>query len=454
MSSPCLSQHEGARQDEPSPECQTRANTASKPPSHSSTVTDEWRDVASLRRMRVPRWSELADLARFERPTTSARQRALNRAASLGDIRRAARRFTPKAVFDYTDGSAGEEIALYRQRALFRNIEFRPTALTDVADINPSTTFLGQQVALPIGFGPTGFTRMMHHAGEIATASVAASNNLVFVLSTLGTTSPEHLKTAVPHGDNWFQLYISKDRSITHDLLDRVEAAGYRTIELTIDTPVGGIRRRDIRNGLTVPPRLTSSTAIDMALHPYWWWHKLTEEPLEFASLKNSEGTVGELLSRVFDASLTLDDVAWLRERWGGHLVVKGVQSVKTAIDLAAAGVDAIVLSNHGGRQLDRAPVPLELLPNVVEAIPTSEVYIDGGITDGADALAAIAWGARGVFVGRAHLYGLMAGGASGVQKVVDLFRDQFMTQMALLGVRNLSDLTPEHVRIRAIPNR
>ncbi len=210
-------------------------------------------------------------------PRSSARQRALNRAASLGDIRRAARRFTPKAVFDYTDGSAGEEIALYRQRALFRNIEFRPTALTDVADINPSTTFLGQQVALPIGFGPTGFTRMMHHAGEIATASVAASNNLVFVLSTLGTTSPEDLKTAVPHGDNWFQLYISKDRSITHDLLDRVEAAGYRTIELTIDTPVGGIRRRDIRNGLTVPPKLTSSTAIDMALHPYWWWHKLTE---------------------------------------------------------------------------------------------------------------------------------------------------------------------------------
>lgn len=404
--------------------------------------------------MRAPKWTELADLARFEAPTWSARRRALNRAASLGDVRRAARRFTPKAVFDYTDGSAGEELTLYRQRSTFRNVEFHPTALTDVSDVDPSTTFLGKQVALPIGFGPTGFTRMMHHAGEIATASVAQDNGLVFVLSTLGTTSPEDLQAAVPAGNNWFQLYISKDRAMTQDLLDRVETAGYETIELTIDTPVGGIRRRDIRNGLTVPPQLTPTTAMDMALHPHWWWHKLTEEPLEFASFRDSEGTVGELLSRVFDASLTLNDVAWLRDRWKGNLVVKGVQSVATAQQLASAGVDAIVLSNHGGRQLDRAPIPLELLPDVKDAVPTTEVYIDGGVTDGADALVAIALGARGVFVGRAHLYGLMAGGAAGVRKVVDLFREQLTTQMALLGVRDLTELAPEHVRLRPTQNR
>ena len=404
--------------------------------------------------MRVPRWSELRELMQFEAPTLDARRRALQRAASLGDIRAAAKRFTPRAVFDYTDGSAGEELTLARQRYLFRCVEFHPTALVDVSEVNPSTTFLGKDVGLPIGFGPTGFTRMMHHAGEPATAAVAAKNNLVFVLSTLGTTSPEDLKAAVPGGNNWFQLYISKDRSITRDLLDRVEAAGYTTIELTIDTPVGGIRRRDIRNGLTVPPRLTPATAIDMALHPSWVWHALTTEPLEFASLKNSEGTVGELLSRVFDASLTIDDVAWLRERWKGELVVKGVQSVATAKGLHAAGVDAIVLSNHGGRQLDRAPIPLELLPEVKKAVPTTEVYIDGGITDGADALAAIALGAQGVFVGRAHLYGLMAGGAAGVQKVVDIFRDQLITQMALLGVQNLKELSPDHIRLRATPIR
>lgn len=404
--------------------------------------------------MRAPRWSEITDLARFERPTWSARRRALNRSASLGDIRAAAKRFTPTAVFDYTDGSAGEEIALHRQRATFRQIEFLPTALTDVSEVDPSTSFLGTPVQLPIGFGPTGFTRMMHHEGEIATASVASANGLVFVLSTLGTTSPEDLVSHVPEGNNWFQLYISKDRAITRDLLDRVAAAGYRTIELTIDTPVGGIRRRDIRNGLTVPPRLTPSTALDMALHPSWVWHALTTEPLEFASLRNSEGTVGELLSRVFDASLTIKDVAWLRDRWEGQLVVKGVQSVATAKELVSAGADAIVLSNHGGRQLDRAPVPLELLPDVVQVIPSTEVYIDGGVTDGADALAAIAWGARGVFVGRAHLYGLMAGGALGVQKVVDLFRDQLTTQMALLGVQRLDQLTPEHVRLRTTPSR
>lgn len=396
----------------------------------------------------------MRELIQFEAPTLDARKRALQRAASLGDIRKIARRFTPRAVFDYTDGSAGEELALARQRHLFRCVEFHPSALVDVSEVNPSTTFLGRDVSLPIGFGPTGFTRMMHHAGEKATATVAARNGLAFVLSTLGTTSPEDLKAAVPSGDNWFQLYISKDRSITHDLLDRVEAAGYNTIELTIDTPVGGIRRRDIRNGLTVPPKLTPATAINMAMHPSWVWHALTTEPLEFASLKNSEGTVGELLSRVFDASLTIDDVTWLRDRWKGKLVVKGVQSVTTATELVAAGVDAIVLSNHGGRQLDRAAIPLELLPEVKQAIPATEVYIDGGITDGADALAAIALGAQGVFVGRAHLYGLMAGGAAGVQKVVDLFREQITTQMALLGVRTVKELSPDHVRFRATPIR
>ena len=405
--------------------------------------------------MAKSRIQNLREVVAFEKPVLSQRQRLLNRAASLSDIRKAAERFTPRAVFDYTDGSAGEELALVRQRDLFRCIEFRPTALTDVSSVDTSTTFLGAPVQLPIGFGPTGFTRMMHHAGEKATASVANRNGLVFVLSTLGTTSPEELMEAVPGGNNWFQLYISKDRSITHGLLDRVEAAGFTTIELTIDTPVGGIRRRDIRNGLTVPPKLTPATAINMAMHPAWVWKALTTEPLEFASLRNSEGTVGELLSRVFDASLTLDDVAWLRERWSGNVVVKGVQSAATARDLAHAGVDAIVLSNHGGRQLDRAPIPLEVLPEVVAAVPEkTEVYIDGGITDGADALAAIALGARGVFVGRAHLYGLMAGGAAGVQKVVDLFRDQLTTQMALLGVRNLGELTPDHIRFRATPIR
>jgi L-lactate dehydrogenase (cytochrome) len=333
-------------------------------------------------------------------------------------------------------------------------VEFHPSALVDVSEVDRSTTFLGKRVGLPIGFGPTGFTRMMHHAGEKATASVAARNNLVFVLSTLGTTSPEDLKDAVPDGNNWFQLYISKDRSITQHLVDRVEAAGYDTIELTIDTPVGGIRRRDIRNGLTVPPQLTPATAINMAMHPNWVWNALTTEPLEFSSLKSSQGTVGELLSRVFDASLTIDDVTWLRERWKGKLVLKGVQSVATATELAKAGVDAIVLSNHGGRQLDRAPIPLELLPAVKQAVPAAEVYIDGGITDGADALAAIALGAQGVFVGRAHLFGLMAGGAAGVQKLVDIFRDQVTTQMALLGVTNLNQLTPDHVRLRATPIR
>ena len=400
--------------------------------------------------MRIPRWSEIRELAQFEPPNLNSRERALARAASLSDIRAIAKRFTPRAVFDYTDGSAGEELALLRQRQLFRSVEFRPTALVDVSNVDPSTTFLGTPVDLPIGFGPTGFTRMMHHAGEEATASVARDNNLAFVLSTLGTTSPEDLQRVAAGGNNWFQLYISKDRSITHDLLDRVESAGYSTIELTIDTPVGGIRRRDIRNGLTVPPKLTVSTALDMALHPTWVWNALTHEPLEFASLKNSEGTVGELLSRVFDASLTIDDVSWLRDRWPGKLIVKGVQSVTTSKELSAAGVDAIVLSNHGGRQLDRAPVPLELLPEIVAALPDDvEVYIDGGITSGTDIVAALAFGAQGTLVGRAYLYGLMAGGYDGVVRVLEILQKEIKTTMQLMGVTSVAELDPSMVCLR-----
>ena len=232
--------------------------------------------------------------------------------------------------------------------------------------------------------------------------------------------------------------------------MSRAAAAGYDTLILTVDTAVGGIRRRDVRHGLTIPPRLTARTLAQLAARPRWWANVLTTEPLEFATLTSTGGTVGELLTEMLDGSMTMADVAWLRSVWPGALMVKGVQSVEDARLLADAGVDAIVLSNHGGRQVDRGNVPLELLPGVVDAVGDRlEVYVDGGITSGADIVAALAMGATGTLVGRAYLYGLMAGGADGVRRAVDILAAELTTTMQLLGVRSAGELDRAYVRLR-----
>jgi len=370
--------------------------------------------------------------------------------ASIPDLRLLARRRAPRAVFDYTDGAAGEEIGLRRSRQAYARVEFQPTVLQDVASVDVSTTILGRPAALPLVFAPTGFTRMMHTDGEPAVARVASGIGIPYALSTMGTTSIERLAAAVPDGRRWFQLYLWRDREASRDFVIRAKRAGYEALVLTVDTPVAGARLRDVRNGLTIPPSLSLRTLAEGALHPAWWFDLLTTEPLEFASLNRFEGTVAELVGKMFDPAATMGDLAWLRSVWDGPLIVKGIQTVADARAVVDAGADAVIVSNHGGRQLDRSPTPLEVLPAVVDAVgDRAEVYVDGGILSGSDVVAAVAFGARAALVGRAYLYGLMAGGERGVQRVADVLREEVTGTLALLGVTRVSDLRREHVRLR-----
>jgi L-lactate dehydrogenase (cytochrome) len=369
-------------------------------------------------------------------------ERRLGRAQDVADLRELARRRSPRAVFDYVDGAAEDEISLRRAREAFSRVEFRPRVLRDVSVVDPSTTILWARSGMPLALAPTGFTRMMHHEGEPAVARAAAAAGVPYALSTLGTTSPEELRATAPHTDSWFQLYLWKDRAASDELVDRVAAAGYTTLVLTVDTPVAGARRRDVRNGLTIPPTLTARTVADMARHPAWWLNLLTTPPLEFASLRSWDGTVAELVGHVLDASAGPDLLAHLRDRWPGRLVVKGVQGVADARLVVDAGADAVVVSNHGGRQLDRAPTPLELLPDVVGAVgDRAEVLVDTGITSGADVVAAVAMGATACLVGRAYLYGLMAGGERGVARSLQILEAEVVRTMQLLGATTVEEL-------------
>ncbi|MGH3712642.1 MAG: alpha-hydroxy acid oxidase [Micromonosporaceae bacterium] len=397
------------------------------------------------RRFPAPR--DLAPLLRFKKPVWSAKRRRLEAALTIADLRRIAKRRTPRAAFDYTDGAADGEVSLARARQAFADVQFNPRILRDVTEVDTSRDVLGARVALPFGIAPTGFTRMMHTEGEIAGATAAGAAGIPFTLSTLGTTSIEDVAAANPDGRNWFQLYMWKDRDRAAALIDRARVAGYDTLVVTVDVPVAGTRLRDVRNGMTIPPTLTVRTVLDALPRPAWWFNFLTTGPLAFASLASWSGTVAELLDTMFDPSVTFEDLAWIRDQWSGRISVKGVQSLDDARRLADAGVDAIVLSNHGGRQLDRAPVPFHLLPEVVAAVGDDvEVHLDTGITSGADIVAAVAHGARFTLIGRAYLYGLMAGGRDGVDRTITILRDQVTRTMRLLGVTTLDQLTPDHV--------
>jgi L-lactate dehydrogenase (cytochrome)/glycolate oxidase len=393
-------------------------------------------------------------LVRFKRPVLSAKQRRLANALTIEDLRRIARRRTPRAAFDYTDGAADTEVSLARARQAFADVELNPHILRDVSTVDTSREVLGGPSALPFGIAPTGFTRLMHTEGERAGAAAAGAAGIPFALSTMGTTSIEDVAEANPHGRNWFQLYLWKDRERSMALVDRAAKAGFDTLLVTVDVPVAGARLRDVRNGMTIPPTLTPRTILDAIPRPAWWFDFLTTEALSFASLDRWSGTVAEMIDTMFDPTVTYDDLAWIRDRWPGKVSVKGVQSVDDACRLSDLGVDAIVLSNHGGRQLDRAPVPFHLLPEVVKQVSDRlEVHLDTGIMSGADIVAAIACGARFTLVGRAYLYGLMAGGRDGVDRAIEILRQQVERTMRLLGVASLDELEPGHVTVLRHPN-
>jgi len=400
-----------------------------------------------------PRWKNIKPLLGWSLPKDPFADRKLKKVVNLAEMRLLSKKRVPKAVFDYVDGGANDELAFIRSQEIYSRVEFRARVLRDVSTIDLTANIVGQKSALPIIFAPTGYTRMMHYQGEVMVAKICEENNLVYNLSTMGTTSSKEIGDQVPNVRRWFQLYLWRDRSQSLKFIEEAEAAGFEGLMLTVDTAVGGIKWRDMRNGLTVPPKIGSKTFFDMAIKPKWWANLLTTAPLEFATFRNFNKPLSEIAAKVFDPAVTFEDVKWLRSVWKGKLIIKGIQTVSDAVELTKIGVDAIVLSNHGGRQLDRSVVPLELLPQVRSAIGPKgngpQIFIDGAIMSGADVLAAIALGADAVLIGRAYLYGAMAAGKKGVEKVVEMLRFEMETAMKLLGAKDLSELNPDFVNIR-----
>ncbi|SEB46159.1 L-lactate dehydrogenase (cytochrome) [Paramicrobacterium humi] len=395
----------------------------------------------------LPKPAEIFELMQFKKPDLNARRRRLDAALTIADLRAIAKRRTPRAAFDYTEGAAEGEISLARARQAFEDVEFHPSILRPATDVDTSTTVLGGPSALPFGIAPTGFTRLMQTEGEVAGAGAAGAAGIPFTLSTLGTTSIEGVKEANPHGRNWFQLYVMRDREISYGLTRRAAAAGFDTLFFTVDTPVAGARLRDKRNGFSIPPQLTPKTILNAIPRPWWWIDFLTTPKLEFASLTTTGGTVGELLDAAMDPTISFEDLEVIRGMWPGKIVIKGVQNIEDSKKLVDLGVDGIVLSNHGGRQLDRAPIPFHLLPHVVREVGRdATVMVDTGIMNGADIVASIALGAKFTLVGRAYLYGLMAGGRQGVDRMIAILRSEIERTMKLLGVSSLEELTPAHV--------
>ena len=394
-----------------------------------------------------PNPKEIREYLHFKKPELNLKKRRLENALTIYDLRKIAKRRTPASAFDYTDGAAEGEISIARARKAFEDVEFHPSILKDASEIDMSTSILGGPSSLPFGIAPTGFTRLLQTEGEVAGAGAAGAAGIPFCLSTLGTTSIEDVKATNPTGRNWFQLYVMRKREISYGLVERAAQAGFDTLFFTVDTPVAGNRMRDVRHGFSIPPQLTVKTVVDAIPRPWWWIDFLATAPLEFASLSSTGGTVGELLNNAMDPTISFDDLKTIREMWPGKLAVKGVQNLEDSKKLADLGVDAIVLSNHGGRQLDRAPVPFLLLPEVAREVGKDvEIMVDTGIMNGADIVAALALGADFTLIGRAYLYGLMAGGRAGVDRTIEILRSQIERTMKLLQVTSIEELGPHHV--------
>jgi L-lactate dehydrogenase (cytochrome) len=403
----------------------------------------------------------LRSVVRLRGIELDATTRRLARAADVDDLRRIARRRLPRGVFDYIDGAAEAELTAGRNRAAFDEIEFRPRVLRDVGEVDPSTTLLGRRLPLPLVLAPTGFSRIADPQGELAVARAAARAGLPYTLSTLGTRSIEEV-AAVSAGAKWFQVYVWRDRALVEDMLTRAAAAGYETIVITVDTAVLGRRERDVRRGFSLPPKIGLGTLLDGAVHPAWTWAFVRAEPIAFANVvgKRSGGdavadgsdpvTLADYINSQFDPSLSWRDIEWFRARWAGKVVLKGIQTVADATLAADAGVDAIALSNHGGRQLDGAPPPIELVAPVADAVGGRvEIICDGGVRRGSDIVKAVALGANACMVGRAYLYGLGAAGERGVDHALRLLDKGVRRTMTLSGARTIADLGPELVQRR-----
>jgi L-lactate dehydrogenase (cytochrome) len=388
------------------------------------------------------RVSEIRDLIRVKPVELDATRRRLSACHDIDDLRATGRRLIPRPVFDYVDGGADEEVSLRANTRAFRQFRFQPRTLVNVSEPDTSGAFLGSVTPLPLALAPTGYTRMMHPAGESGAARAARRHGLPYTLSTMANTTIEDVASAAGGADLWFQLYIQRDAGLTKELVDRAAAAKYRVLVVTVDCFVTGHRSRDRRNGLVIPPELTLSTLASIAGKPGYWTRMLRSPAIEFANFAGHKAVTIEGTGQLFNPAITWDDIAELRARWPGRLVVKGPLGPSDARHAVSVGADGLQLSNHGGRQLDRAVPSVHTIAAVRDAVgPDVALLVDSGVRHGSDIAVALALGADACAIGRAYLYGLMAGGEAGVDKALDILAAQFKRTMQLLGVRSVPEL-------------
>jgi L-lactate dehydrogenase (cytochrome) len=394
------------------------------------------------------------ETVQFQGLTMSSLERRLQRCVTVDDYRRIARRRLPRGVFDYIDGGAEDERALVGNAAKFAELEWKPRVLRDVSNLDTKTKLLGQPLSMPLLLSPTGYTRIADSRGELAVARAAGRAGIPYALSTMGTQTIEDVAEANP-ANNWFQVYTWRDRGLVKDLIQRAAEAGYTALWLTVDTAVLGRRERDVRRGFSLPPKIGLGTLVDGAIHPSWTWDFLRNDPIMFANLADSSVPDGskpialaEKVATQFDQALSWDDIDWLRSIWDGPIALKGIQTVADARQAVTAGVDAIGLSNHGGRQLDDAPAPIELVEPVRQEVQDGAAIIcDGGVRRGADIVKALALGADAVSIGRPYLYALGAAGEAGVDQLLTFFREGLERTMALTGCRSIGEISRDLVR-------
>ena len=372
---------------------------------------------------------------------------------SIADLRELARRRVPRAIFDYADRGAYDEVTIQRNRRDLEALTFRQRVMVDVSAQSMATTLVGEQATIPLAIGPTGLTGLFHANGEMLGARAAEAFGIPFCLSTMSICSIEDVRGAIK-GPFWFQLYLMRDRGFNEELIARARAASCSALMLTVDMPVQGLRRRDPKNGLSIPPRLTVKNLLDVASKPAWGLKVLFGRRRTFGNLeqrmKDTGGltTLSQWIASQFDLSVTWKDVEWLRARWPGKLIIKGILDEEDASLACETGVDAIVVSNHGGRQLDGGPSTISVLPRIVDAVNGRlEVLHDGGVQCGQDILKALALGARGCLIGKAFLYSLAAMGEEGVTRALNIFRDELRVSLALTGTNDVRAVSRDVLR-------
>jgi L-lactate dehydrogenase (cytochrome) len=409
------------------------------------------------RRLLVGMISTLRSVVRLRRYERDRTLRRLSKVADVGDLRAMAKKRMPAGCFDYIDGAAQDEVTAAANVSGYGDYYFRPRVLRDVTSVDTTTTLFGSEVPVPLMIAPTGFDRIAHSQGELAVARAAERAGIPYSLSTMGTRSIEEI-AAVSDGRKWFQVYVWRDKPLLKEMLERAAVSGFEGIMITVDTAVLGRRERDVRRGFSLPPKVGLDTLIDGVLHPRWTLDFLRAEPIQFANVKGSaevgDGstpvTLAEYINSQFDPALSWNDIEWFRDNWSGLMMIKGVQTVEDAEIAADMGLDGVILSNHGGRQLDFAPPPIHLVSPVADAVGgRTTIICDGGVRRGSDIVKALAMGADACMIGRAYFYALGAAGEKGVDWVLDFLKTGVEHTMALSGIGSIKELNRDLIEVR-----